>query len=221
MIDPCSPSETTIGTNECRTDSAAPAASESAWQQRFLEMLPKIRRHAHIRFRAQAPESREELVQETVARALLDYLRLVERGKDHVASATPLARFAVAQVRQGRRVGQSLNSRDVGSEYCQSRHGIIVNSLHGRDDLGDWRETLVEDKHSTPAQLAAMRCDFAAWLSSLPCRSRRLAERLAMGETTSGAASLFGISRGRVSQLRRELCRAWYAFQGESVPAGR
>jgi hypothetical protein len=185
-------------------------------------MLPKIRRHAQIRFRAQAPELRDELVQETIARALMDYLRLVHRGKEHLACATPLARFAVAQVRAGRRVGARLNGRDVGSEYCQLRHGVRRQSLDSDDETsGSWREALVEDRHSTPAELAAIKIDFANWLTSLPRRSRRLAERLAMGETTSGAASLFGISRGRVSQLRRELCRAWYAFQGETVPAGR
>jgi DNA-directed RNA polymerase specialized sigma24 family protein len=220
MIVQSSHSTTAIRPNQCRRDTAACTESHTAWQNRFLELLPKIRRHAQIRFRAQAPELREELVQETIARALMDFLRLVQRGKEHLACASPLARFAVAQVRQGRRVGSRLNGRDVGSEYCRLRNGVRVLSLDNHDEsFSGWCEALVEDKRSTPADIAAVRIDFASWLSTLPRRSRRLAERLAMGETTSGAARLFGISPGRVSQLRGEFRRAWYAFQGEAIPA--
>jgi DNA-binding CsgD family transcriptional regulator len=46
-----------------------------------------------------------------------------------------------------------------------------------------------------------------------------LAEKLATGETTSTVARIFGISRGRVSQLRRELYDAWRMFQGELASA--
>jgi RNA polymerase sigma factor (sigma-70 family) len=184
-------------------------------------MLPKIRRHAAMRFRALSSELREEMVQETIVRALFDYLRLVERGKGHVAFATPLARFAVAHVRQGRRIGGRLNSKDISSEYCRNRNGLELESLDSQDDAeGSWREVLVEDRRSTPANVAAMRIDVEQWLKTLPNRSRQLMERLVMGESTSDTARLFGISPGRVSQLRRELCRAWYAFHGEDVPIG-
>jgi DNA-directed RNA polymerase specialized sigma24 family protein len=220
MIVQSSHSPTAIRPNQCRGDTAACAASHTAWQKRFLELLPKIRRHAQIRFRALAPEAREELVQETIARALMDFLRLVQRGKEHLACATPLARFAVAQVRQGRRVGSRLNGRDVGSEYGRLRNGVLVLSLDSHDETsGSCCEALAEDRRSTPADIAAIRIDFAHWLTTLSPRSRRLAERLAMGETTSGAARLFGISPGRVSQLRGEFRRAWHAFQGEAIPA--
>jgi DNA-directed RNA polymerase specialized sigma subunit len=78
----------------------------------------------------------------------------------------------------------------------------------------------VEDRRSTPANVAEVRIDVAEWLQTLPNRSRRLVERLVIGESTSEAAQWLGVSPGRISQLRRELCRAWYAFQGEVVPAG-
>ena len=195
-------------------------AEVGSWQSRFLTMLPKIRRHAEMRFRALSSELREEMVQETIVRALLDYLRLVERGKEHVAFATPLARFAIAHVRQGRRVGGRLNSKDISSEYCRRRSGLELESLDSQDAGGSWREVLVEDRLSSPANVAAMRIDVEQWLKTLPNRSRQLMERLVMGESTSDTARLFGISPGRISQLRRELCRAWYAFHGEDVPIG-
>ena len=141
-------------------------------------------------------------------------------GREHIASATPLARFAVAQVRQGRRVGGRLNSVDVSSEYCRAKKGVLLLSLDSPDQAsGSCRELLVEDQRSTPADVAAARIDIDQWLTTLPGRRRRLAELLATGETTSDAAVAFSISRGRVSQLRRELRRAWLTFQGDAVPA--
>lgn len=194
----------------------------SGWQDRFLALLPSIRRHANLRFRTLSPELCEELVQETIVRALHDYVRLVERGKEHLAFAGPLARFAAAQVRQGRRVGGKLNIRDVSSEYCRTRKGVFLKSLDRADNAsGRWQEALVEDRGSTPAEIAAARIDVCEWLKTLSRRSCRLAERLAMGETTSGAARIFGISAARVSQLRRELQDAWEAFQGEAVDETR
>jgi hypothetical protein len=41
---------------------------------------------------------------------------------------------------------------------------------------------------------------------------------LARGETTGRAAREFGLTPGRISQLRRELYQAWRAFQGDVVP---
>ena len=183
----------------------------------FLRLVPSIRRHAAIRFRGLAPSEREDAVQEVVARSLLQFLRLLEVGKADLIYAGPLARFGVARVRSGRRVGGRLNVRDVSSRYCQARKGVALESLdHWDESSGHWRDVLVEDRQATPADIAAARIDVSAWLESLPPRSRRLAERLALGESTSDAARQLGVSRSRVSQLRRELHRAWQAFQGES-----
>jgi hypothetical protein len=49
--------------------------------------------------------------------------------------------------------------------------------------------------------------------------NRRVAEKLATGESTSAIARLFRLTPGRISQLRRELCDAWHTFQGELAPA--
>ena len=80
---------------------------------------------------------------------------------------------------------------------------------------GQWREIVVEDKNATPADIAATRIDFAAWLDTLPRRQRRIAETLATGESTGCTARKFHVSPGRISQLRRKLFDAWREFQGE------
>jgi DNA-directed RNA polymerase specialized sigma24 family protein len=188
------------------------------WHTVFLRMVPKIRQHAQVRFRHLNPDDRDEAVQEVIARALLDFLRLLERGKGDLAYASPLARFAVAQVRQGRRVGGRLNLCDVSSQYCQAHNSVSLKSLDCGGTSFGWEEVLVENRCSTPAEIAAARIDFRAWLKTLPTRNRHLAEQLATGESTSNVAVLFGISSARVSQLRRELHDAWHVFQAEPVP---
>ena len=97
---------------------------------------------------------------------------------------------------------------------------MSVEQLDRFDDpTGEWQELVVEDRHSGPAEVATTRVDFAAWLESLPKRTRRVAETLATGEATSHVARIFGLTPGRVSQLRRELYDAWRVFTGEVVPA--
>ena len=74
----------------------------------------------------------------------------------------------------------------------------------------------MEDRHSTPAEVAATRIDFRAWLESLPERTRHVAETLATGEATSHVARMFGCSASRISQLRRELYRCLACLHGRS-----
>ena len=198
---------------------SSPGPEPPQWHATYLRMVPKIRLHAQMRFRHLNPADREEAVQEVIARSLLDFLRLLERGRGQVAYAGPLAHYAVAQVRGGRRVGGRLNVRDISSEHCQAHKNVSLKSLDGDGDASaGWQEILVENRRSTPAEIAATRIDFRAWLKTLPTRSRRLVKRLAMGESTRNTARLFGISAARVSQLRRELHVAWCAFQGEALP---
>ena len=191
-------------------------AEETSWQHRFLALLPGILRHAKLRFRSLTPELRDEMVQESIARSMIDYLRLVERGKEHLAYATPLAQFAVLQVRRGRRVGSPMNSRDLSSEYRHGKNGVSLESLDKFDKKsGGWQQVLVEDRHSTPADIAAARIDIGEWLATLPQRNRHIAHSLAIGECTSCVAKTFALSPGRVAQLRRTFEESWTAFQNE------
>jgi hypothetical protein len=141
---------------------------------------------------------------------------LIERGLHDVIYASPLARFAVKQVRDGRRVGTKLNVQDVSSGYCQRAKGVKVERLDVLNDSGNaWREVVVEDKTAGPAEVAATRIDFGDWLKSLPRVKRQIAKTLATGETTKKAARKHGVSAGRISQMRRELMDAWMEFIGE------
>lgn len=187
-----------------------------ATQTAFLEMLPAIQNQAKVAFRHLPVQRQEDLIAEVTAHAFVAYTRLVERGLTEIAYPTPLAWFAIKQVRSGRRIGVKLNVRDVASSYCRKVKGVTVERLDRFDkETGEWQEIVVEDKNSGPAEIAATRLDFAAWLRTLPRRFRQIAKTLAVGETTGNVARKFRVSPGRVSQVRRELKKSWEAFRGE------
>ena len=184
------------------------AVKSPAWHPVFLEMLPAIQRHARISFRHLYAEAREDLVQEVIANSLVAFLRLFSLGKAELAYPSVLARYGVAQARDGRRVGGHLNANDVLSHYAQQRKSIQVEWI---DDM------MPEDRSATPAEVATARIDIAAWLETLTARNREIAALLAVGESTAETAKRFGLSSGRISQVRGELCGSWEVFQGAAV----
>ena len=185
----------------------------------FLAMLPAIERHAHRYFGGRPREQREELVASTVALAFAMFVRLVNRGKADVAYPSPLAIYACRQVLAGRSLGTRLNVRDVTSRHCRIRKGVHVERLDLFDkEEGAWREILVEDRKSTPADIAAARIDVPSFFATLTPRSRLMAEALAGGESTAGVAKQFRVSAARISRLRRQLHEKWLQFHGEAVP---
>src|SRR4029079_16834832 len=103
-----SSSATTCG-RLAENKSSSAAVQQPPWHTVFLRLVPRIRQHAQIRFRHVNLADREDAVQEVIARSLVQFLRLVELGKEHLIFAGPLARYSVAQVRSGRRVGGQLN----------------------------------------------------------------------------------------------------------------
>jgi hypothetical protein len=188
-----------------------------AWHAEFLGMLPAIRRQAQISFRQMPPESREEFVAAVIANCVVAFARLVQQGKQDLAYPSALARYGVAQVRAGRRVGARLRNSDALSEQAQRRKGFVVRRLdHFDREESQWQEIVVEDRRAGPAEIAACRIDFASWLRLLPIRRRKIALTLAGGETTSEAAKKFGVTPARVSQLRLWLKESWEGFQGEA-----
>jgi hypothetical protein len=189
---------------------------EPHWHSRFLLMMPVIRRQARISFRGMGAELRDELVQAVIAAAIVGYARLVRHGKEDVAFPSSLARYAVAEVRAGRRVGGHSNVRDVLSEKAQSHKGFTVERLDSFNVQEDcWQEIVVEDRRATPGEIAACRLDFSAWLARLPRRQRLIALALATGETTGAAAKRFHLTSARISQLRSWFRMSWLSFQGE------
>lgn len=200
-----------------------PGSNRTAdWQASFLELLPSIERHARHAFRHLRPEAQEDAITEAIAAATVAYARLHELGKQDLAYPAVLAQYAARQVRSGRQVGGQMNSRDVLSRVAQRRRGFSVAHFHDvPSEQPSWEQAVLHDTRSaSPADVAAFRLDFRNWLVGLPKRLREIALALAAGDRTGEVARQFGLSDGRVSQLRRALHDAWLAFQGEALLPG-
>src|SRR5438477_13179209 len=102
----------------------APARSQQSLDIRFLALLPAIRRYARCHFRHLRPAAREEAVAESIAAALVAYRRLIQRGREDLIYATPLAKYGTLHVRTGRHVGGCQSSGDVLSCSAQRRRGF-------------------------------------------------------------------------------------------------
>ena len=188
----------------------------SGWQERFTAMLPLIASCLAAAFRKLPAEMRAEAIEEGIANCCVAYFGLVERGKENLAFGSVLAKFAIRQVFAGRRVGGSLNSADISSTYAQRKQQFEVNRLDRYDPVEScWKEVLLEDRSTPILDQVSFRVDFPSWLDTLPPRDRKIAEALAAGSSTTEVAERFGLTLGRVSQLRRKFEKSWLEFHGE------
>jgi hypothetical protein len=186
------------------------------WPQ-FLALAPRIKQHARIAFRGLDPEARAEAEQEVLCNALVAFVRLHQLGRTNLAYASPLANHSVLQVRDGRHVGGHLNSREVLERRAQRLKHFHVESLDRFDPDEGWIEAVVEDPHTPVFDQVWFRLDFPAWLKTLTARDRKIALKLASGEKPGRVAHIFGITPGRVAQLRREFYEKWNRFHGEDT----
>jgi hypothetical protein len=197
-------------------------ADDTTIQCGFLALLSRIRRHAEISFQSlRCPAERADCVQDAIALAWAWYRCLAQRGKDAADFAAALASFAVRAVQAGRRVLGSESSQDVLSVTAKLRHGIKVFRLpeSGSLAINGWQEAVTDNLRTPPDEQAAFRLDFPAWLATRSDRDRRLIADLAAGERTGDVARKYGLSAGRISQLRRAFCEDWARFCDELVEA--
>jgi hypothetical protein len=183
--------------------------------------LPQLQRHGRIYFRSARSDRRADLVAETVALAWRWFVRLAERGKDPTRFAVMLASYAAKAVKCGRRVTGQEPGRDVLSPLAQMRRCFVVSTLPEFSTLSGnpLAEALQDNIQSPVDEQPAFRLDFPAWLESLGNRNKSIAQDMALGHRTRELADTYGLSPGRVSQLRREFQQAWEQFTAD--PAER
>ncbi len=107
-------------------------AANAGHDDQFLELIPAIERYSRSAFRNLRPQTREEAICAVVADAFFAFRRLVELGKQDVAYATPLARFAVRRYWSGRCA--SMPRGDIMSQRARTTHGIVVERLDMFDE---------------------------------------------------------------------------------------
>ena len=184
----------------------------------FLTILPRIERHGAVYFRHVGNAGlKEEFIAEMVALAWKWCVRLAQKGKDVTRFPSAIATYAARAVKSGRRVCGQEKANDVLSPLAQRHRGFAVGRLPDFGALCDdqLHDALRDNTQSPPPDAAAFRCDFPLWLGARTERDRAMALDLMAGERTMDLARRFGLSPGRVSQMRRELHDDWRRFHGE------
>ena len=202
-------------------------------QGEFLRMLPRIRRVVRHNWpkmkRAKLRLSFYEFQHDVITMCFRDFQRLCASGRESRAFATPLATFACKQVNSGRNICSARGWTDAldhveyvgaaGIDYDVSARLTKQNvHLDTKDDsqagapessAADWQDYLTPDGRLNPADGAQTHLDFVDYLATLTPRLCAIAVALASGYSPSFVASMFGLSRGRISQFRDKLRSLW------------
>jgi hypothetical protein len=199
-----------------------PGPSLDALQAAFLaSVLPKVLSHGRVYFRhLRSAELKEEYLAEMIALTWKWHLHLAERGKDSTRFPTALATFAARAVRSGRKLAGMDRARDVLSPQAQQRKGFAVGKLPDCSTLdgGPLDEALHDNTRTPPDEQCAFRIDFPAWRATHTKRNQRIIDALLVGGRTLEVAGKYGLSPGRVSQLRREFLTDWRRYVSEPPP---
>ena len=200
-------------------------------QAQFLRILPKIEIHARIVFRAvRCAVQKADCIAECIALCWRWFVRLARQGKDGRHFAGTLATLAARAVRSGRRLCGQLRAKDVMSPVAQRRHGFTVQSLapelatfaifadpHGQE-MQDAFEERLQDNLMTPVpDQVAFRVDWPQFFRSLTTRDQQMAEFLSLGHAAKHASEKFGVSPGRVTQIRQRWHQEWIRFQDDEL----
>jgi hypothetical protein len=186
--------------------------NETSWQTDFIVMLPEIEQKLRLAFCRLDRDAREDAIEEGVVHSLLAYVRLVEQGRAEVATPSSLAWYSSRHVKRGRPAGGRMNGKEP-----LSRYGQISNDIKVERQASSWIDTAVEDKRASVVDQVAAKIDVSAWFATLTQRTKQIAKDLAFGCSTSEVARKYGLTAGRISQLRRLLEESWAAFQLEGA----
>jgi hypothetical protein len=139
-------------------------------------------------------------------------------------------------VKSGRRLTGQLKPHDVLSERAQRQHGFRVESLpislrhcfedlysavRGQQRINSFEERLRDNSITPVPDQAQFRLDFPAWRRRHSHRDRRIIDDMAMDESTKQLARKYGLSQGRISQMRGAFRKDWHDFVADHnlVPA--
>jgi hypothetical protein len=197
----------------------------------FLKLLPRIQIHAEIYFsHIKCPQKRADAIQETVASAWKWFLRLIEQGKDVNEFPTTFITLVARGVKHGRRLAGMAKSKDVMNPLAQQMFGFIVELLpastraaheelygevRGQRNQDAFEERLRDNTQTPVPDQVAFRLDFPVWRLTRTERDRRVIDDLMTGERTQDVAAKYGLTAGRISQLRRDFMEDWEWFCGE------
>ena len=199
----------------------------------FLALVPKIKKQARNAFAFyKCADQKADQVAETIALAWKWFVRLHERGKNVATFPVVFAILVARAVASGRRIAEGEPTNDVIAKTAQRKHGFSVsefphsNTIPNYELLGDphaqktidaLEERLADNTQTPVPDQAAFRIDFPEWLRSLSPRERTMAQAMMREEGTNDLSRAFGVSAGRISQIRSALRRSWTGFCGDEA----
>jgi len=211
-----------------------PAPSIDDLHTAFLRIAPRVELHGRVYFRGlKCPDTREDCICEMLALSWRWFLRLIAQGKNPLQFPTAIADFAARAVKAGRRLCGKHKGKDVMNPLAQQRHDFVVERLSvstcrshesrysvplGQQAQDSFEERLRDNAVTPPPDAVAFKLDFACWLQTRTDRDRGIIGDLMLDERTTDVADKYGLSPGRVSQLRREYLQDWRTFCGEEEP---
>ena len=199
----------------------------------FLALVPTIRKRARIAFAfCKCANQKADRIAETLALAWRSFVRLHERGRNPSAFPVVFAIYVARAVASGRRIAGGETVNDVMSQTAQRKHGFSVNEFsdpnfvpshellndpHAQKILDALEERLTDNTLTPVPDQAAFRIDFREWLRTLSTRERTMAHAMMREEGTNDLSRKFGVSPGRISQLRSKLRAEWATFCGDEA----
>jgi hypothetical protein len=197
------------------TLSSSPSPRRDALERRYLAVLPRIVRHARIVFRCvRCWHTRQDKIQEVRALCWRWVRQLHRARRKWWTFVSRLADYACRAVKSGRKVAGSISIRDVMNEISQARRGYYIGKFPdiATESANSLTEALSDNTRSPVPDQVQFRCDFPAWLATLGARDRQIIADMARGEKTKHLAANYGVSPGRISQLRRRFHDGWEQF---------
>jgi len=184
--------------------SSAQSVAQSMAPPSFESMLPLLKmkfRKATINF--DSWDARDEAIQELTAMAFILFNRLLRQGKHEKIYATPLAQYAIHHYFNGRRVTGTSSTDALSPRTQLLGRATVVNAI---------TDSCICKRTFRPSTIGTFNLDFDSWLKTLADKKRDILLAVLQGESTSEIADNFGVTRGRISQIRVELAESWKAF---------
>jgi len=187
-------------------------------QAAFITLLPKIEYTVRVRLRHIAcSDRRADLACEAIAMCWKWYIGLAQKGRSPAEFLYTFAALAARAALSGRRLCGCEKARDALSPLCQRMRSFTVSPLPDTFGLigNMFGEALIDNTQTPVPDQVQFRLDFPRWRDSLGERSRILMDAMVEGHSGNELATVFRVTRARISQVRRELQEGWQSFCGD------
>lgn len=179
------------------------------WEEvklKFVGYMPFIENYAGKAFRGYRQQQREELIHDTISNAWKGYCQAIEGGKDPEVFIKQIAKHAVLHTKSRRFIDGQENVRDVMSDRCKQRYGVVRQAIpdHAENQDGEPLGELADSRHVSPAHQAAFAMDTADYLCEKSPRDEAIIMDMVSGASNQELVDKYGATASAYSQRRRK-----------------